>query len=545
MRPYLNSYFLILISFFLSSCAHTGKGLKLSQSAYKETAEDKASSQSILSFLKSDLGSLSGEHEKAIVELKPVIEKNPENGYLYYELAEKELALNKVESALTACEKALELSPKLIQAKLLLGKIYSLQERHIEAANVYDEIIKEAPLEPEAYILLTREYIGLKKYNEAAGVANKLLIAEPDSSVAYYYLGMIYGSFLKQYDKAISAYQKILESEPSDIQIHAAIAEIYIARKQSKKALAKLLEMEALAPDDISVNLKTGLLYYDLKEYDKAAERFEKILAKNPESDKIRYYLGIIYLLSGKNEESIKNLSLIPPKSSYYKDANIQIAQVHISKEAPAEAVKVISSAIEQKVDEPLFYQFLAGIYEKTNDFVNVISTLEKGAAALPDNEALNFSLGIFYDKVKEQEKALNVMNKVIVINPKNASALNYIGYTYAERGENLDEAEDMLQEAASLKPNDGYILDSLGWLYFKKGDLTKAHELLKRAAQLVPKEPTVFEHLGDLMMKLRTDAREALIMYKKALKFSQAKKEKDEEEIKRLEGKVCEAGGC
>ena len=108
-------------------------------------------------------------------------------------------------------------------------------------------------------------------------------------------------------------------------------------------------------------------------------------------------------------------------------------------------------------------------------------------------------------------------MKAVISLDPKNANALNYLGYTYADLGENLDEAERLIKEALKYKPDDGYIIDSLGWVYFKKGDFKKALKYLKKAVDLVSDDPVILEHLGDAYMK--TDNRaNALKFYKQSL---------------------------
>jgi Flp pilus assembly protein TadD len=105
-------------------------------------------------------------------------------------------------------------------------------------------------------------------------------------------------------------------------------------------------------------------------------------------------------------------------------------------------------------------------------------------------------------------------MKMVIQLSPDDAEALNYLGYTYADLGINLDEAETLIQTALQLKPNDGYITDSLAWVYFKRGNYTEALQLLQKAIKLVPDDPIILEHLGDVYQKL--DRKEKAINYYK-----------------------------
>jgi Flp pilus assembly protein TadD len=124
----------------------------------------------------------------------------------------------------------------------------------------------------------------------------------------------------------------------------------------------------------------------------------------------------------------------------------------------------------------------------------------------------------------------MDTMRRVIALDPRNANALNYLGYTYADLGTNLDEAERLIAEALKIKPDDGYITDSLGWVYYKKGDYPRALKYLKRATELVPDDPVIMEHLGDAYLKLN-DRANALAAYQKAMANRDRQKGKDRED--------------
>jgi Flp pilus assembly protein TadD len=94
-------------------------------------------------------------------------------------------------------------------------------------------------------------------------------------------------------------------------------------------------------------------------------------------------------------------------------------------------------------------------------------------------------------------------LRKVLELNPDNSAALNFLGYTYAERGENLDEAESLIKRALVLHPEDGFFIDSLGWVYYQRGDYHAAVVELERAAGLAGNDPVVSEHLGDAYLKV------------------------------------------
>jgi Flp pilus assembly protein TadD len=124
-------------------------------------------------------------------------------------------------------------------------------------------------------------------------------------------------------------------------------------------------------------------------------------------------------------------------------------------------------------------------------------------------------------------------MKLAIEINPQNAQALNYLGYSWAEKGSQLDEAETLILRALKVEPNEGAYLDSLGWVYYQKGDYQRASEQLERASELINDDPVVTEHLGDVYDKLgKTEA--ALARYRDVLKNS-----KEQEQQQRVKEKV------
>ena len=170
-------------------------------------------------------------------------------------------------------------------------------------------------------------------------------------------------------------------------------------------------------------------------------------------------------------------------------------------------------------------------------DFESAEKYIRRAIEIEPDNPRYHFRLGVVYDKGNQKQASIDAMRKVIELDPKHANALNYLGYTYADLGKNLDEAERLIKEALKHKPNDGYITDSLGWVYYKKGEFDKALKYLKKAVELVPDDPIMLEHMGDAYLKLN-DRSNAMKYYRKSLKIKDKDKEALEEKIRKLKHK-------
>jgi tetratricopeptide (TPR) repeat protein len=146
-------------------------------------------------------------------------------------------------------------------------------------------------------------------------------------------------------------------------------------------------------------------------------------------------------------------------------------------------------------------------------------TTLKEGLAAAPKSIDLRYRLGMLYDRTGRPDEGIREMEEILKQDPDNPEALNFIGYSWADRGVNLDEAEAMIKKALSLKPGDGFITDSLGWVYYRKNRNDEAIKYLKEAASILPEDAAIADHLGDAYAKAGKP-RDAMEQYQKALKL-------------------------
>ena len=143
------------------------------------------------------------------------------------------------------------------------------------------------------------------------------------------------------------------------------------------------------------------------------------------------------------------------------------------------------------------------------------------------DNPKVLYEYGLFLDRVGDTEGALEKMEKVLELEPENAYALNYVGYTWAENNTNLEKALDYIQQAVALKPEDGFIRDSLGWVYYKLGDYEQAVAELEKALEMASDDPTIHEHMGDAYLKANMEEK-ALKSYEKAVELYSEEEKKE-----------------
>jgi len=277
-----------------------------------------------------------------------------------------------------------------------------------------------------------------------------------------------------------------------------------------------------------------GIYYLQNSRIADAIAEFDLIVTAWPDDYKSRYYLALAYEEAGQQEKALENFKLINEDSEYFTNSRIHIVYILSDSGKEAEGIEVLQKAIKAKKDEGSFYLILASIYEEKSDFKKAISTFQEGIKYNERDTELHFRFGAILDKSGDKQGGIVQMKKVLEIDPNHADALNYIGYSYADEGIKLDEALDLIQKALKIKPDSGFIIDSLGWVYYRKGLYDDALSSLQKAFSLKSDDPTIAEHLGDVYLK-KNEYQHSLEMYQKALSLKHEENEKLLDKIKEV----------
>src|SRR5208283_1431331 len=214
-----------------------------------------------------------------------------------------------------------------------------------------------------------------------------------------------------------------------------------------------------------------------------------------------------------KPELAIKIYDRIPASSPLRRNAEIQVASDLDSLDRTDEAKKRLEALIAEHPKDFEAIIALGNILRGRKAFADCAEVYSKavGNLAVPEkaNWVLFYFRGICYERSKQWPKAEADLKKALELYPEQPLVLNYLGYSWVDQGINLDEAFKMLRRAVELKPNDGYIVDSLGWAHFKLGQFPEAAQTLERAISLKPADPVLNDHLGDAYWRVnrRTEA--------------------------------------
>jgi Flp pilus assembly protein TadD len=217
--------------------------------------------------------------------------------------------------------------------------------------------------------------------------------------------------------------------------------------------------------------------------------------------------LADLYEALKKPDLAIKTYERIPSTSPILRNAEIQLAIDLDALDRTDEAKKRLTHLLVEHPKDLEALIALGNIERERKDFPACADTYGKAIDTLAKPEKPNWVMfyfrGICYERSHQWPNAEADMKKALELYPGQPLVLNYLGYSWVDQGVHLDEGMDMIRRSVEQRPDDGYIVDSLGWAYFRTGNYPEAVKNLERAVELKPEDPTINDHLGDAYWRI------------------------------------------
>ncbi len=303
---------------------------------------------------------------------------------------------------------------------------------------------------------------------------------------------------------------------------------VYLDRLEAGEPAGKLLTSQQEAARALT---ESSYGFFLRNRANDVAEVFLRTaLELDPDHDKAKLWLGNLIENTGRETEAMTLFQSVPDASPYIVSALLSQANIYFAKDDDETAIAILEQANADHTSfitrESLGRARL--IRENYEDALPIYDALVKSMSEedLANNPEPLYFRGICYERLKQWDKAVADFKQVLEINPDSADALNYLGYTWVDRNENLEEAFKMIRRAVEIEPNSGAIVDSLGWAHYKLGQYDEARVQLEKAVELSPSSATIIDHLGDVYWKLGR-FREAGYQWKRALEFDPTNEEK------------------
>ncbi|WP_419913648.1 tetratricopeptide repeat protein [Hoeflea sp.] len=228
---------------------------------------------------------------------------------------------------------------------------------------------------------------------------------------------------------------------------------------------------------------------------------FARVL--DPKNASTLIMLGSLAENRGDPEKAIAIYESIPEDSIVHRESELQLGLNLADLGRLDESKQHLAKLIDDDPSDMRSYLAYGSVLSDAKDYRAMADNYDRAVQAigvLPDRSHWNifYQRGIAYERLKEWEKAEPNFERALELYPNQPQVMNYLGYSWIDMNINLDEGMDLIREAVRLRPNDGYIVDSLGWAYYRLGDYESAVQELERAVEIRPGDPTINDHLGD-----------------------------------------------
>lgn len=447
-----------------------------------------------------------------------------------FDLAQARRAESRWAEAETLLRELLERDPRHVETRKALADVLSRRGAHRETAELLRGLAADVP-QPEIRRRLVWELFMAGDLESASPLVDEL-IRSGDASAQSLRLLVIAAQGKSEESAELVA--KMIADNPNDLSAPRTVAQALerIGRKveaeQFLAALLQRLERGSSAAAATTVRVELASFFAASENWAKVEEVLRPLAERQGASRSAgeegwRLLFAEALVRGGRGEEALSMLPEEEPSGSAidWLPMKARRAEILLRLHRDAEAHNAIARLTAD--GSALSLLQAARIFQRLDRYEDALPWLERLLAGDPAavGEKLWGDALYFYAVANERsgrlDKAVTVFRQLLERQPENALALNYLGYMWAERGENLDEALGLIKKAVALEPDNGAFADSLGWVHFRLGQLELARQALERAAQLLPRDSTVFEHLGDVYRALGETSR-AKEHYERAL---------------------------
>ncbi|MDQ3196247.1 MAG: tetratricopeptide repeat protein [Pseudomonadota bacterium] len=333
--------------------------------------------------------------------------------------------------------------------------------------------------------------IALNRVRAASGL-------RPDWELAALFQGQI---LQRESDAAALAFfEQYLKTNPKAKEVRLNYARLLSREKQYAEAKAEFQRLTADHPNNPDVALAIGLLSMQLKDYDAAEAQLTRVLElQYREPDVVRFYLGQVNE-EAKRYDRARQWYASVNEGEQYLPAQIRIAGLLAKRDKLSEARQYLHEIDTKNPQQRVqLVQAEAQLLREATAYQESYDVLARALQKEPESPELLYDLAMAADKINRLDVLESNLRKLIELKPDYAHAYNALGYTLADRTDRVKEAIGFIETALELSPDDPFIMDSMGWAHYRKGNLDRSLEFLRRAYESRP-DPEIAAHLGEVL---------------------------------------------
>ena len=393
---------------------------------------------------------------------------------------------------------------KVLQAKgdthfdfLALSALETDADTRAGLQNSFDRLLVKHPDNDQ---LIFGKALLMQQDGDAAG-ALKLLEKNPphDGELAPILLRARLLQSLNRGDEALPLLQKTIRQYPQDKRLGLTYARTLVEQNRIPEAKTQFVSLVQQYPEDDELRFSLALVCLEGKQWDEAEGYLQELIDRDSHVDSAHLNLGRIAEERNDPQGALIEYALVGPGNDYLP-AQLRQADILISHGRGTEASQKLAAARDAQPDYAIqLYLIEAETLSANNQTDRAWSVLQQAVKQYPDDLNLLYSRAMLAEKRNDLQQMERDLRTIIQREPDNAMALNALGYTLSDRTTRYAEAKVLIQQAYDLNPDDPAVLDSLGWVNFRLGNLDEAERLLRQALERFP-DQEVAAHLGEVL---------------------------------------------
>jgi tetratricopeptide (TPR) repeat protein len=334
-----------------------------------------------------------------------------------------------------------------------------------------------------------------KVYEKEMAAINQI---KPDWEMPILFKGQILAQ--ESPEKALNFYSDFLSKYPKSNDVRLEYAKLLTNGRKFNEAKNEFIKLVSAANSSAEITLAAGLLSVELEDYDLAEKYFLQSLKKNPkDKDQIFIYLAKIADKKNQADAAITWLNKVG-NGNHFIESKLITAEIIAKKESIDKALAFLNAIKSDSQDEKLsIVQLKVSLLTRSNHHQEAFQLMQGEAPNFAHSPEFKFDYALLADKLNKYDLMEKLLREAIKIKPDYAVAYNALGYSFADRNINLEDAKKNIEVALSISPNNHYILDSMGWLYFRLGKLDSALSFIQKAYDVQP-DPEIAAHLGEIL---------------------------------------------
>ena len=384
---------------------------------------------------------------------------------------------------------------------MFLNPLLSRQQNKPAVLALVQELARDYPDLPEAHFAIAHAAWNAGNTDPSLNELNQANKLRPGWEMAALMQGQVLLG--KSPEQAVAFYRGFLAKHAEANEVRLALARILASQQQFDAAKDEFIKLIAASNGNPEIMVVVGLLSLQANELPDAEKYFKEALEKGLKDKGQAYiYLGQIAEKKQNDDEALQWYNKVAPGEVRYVDAQLGVANIIARRDGIDAAIQSLENLPDlTDTQRASVIHAQANVLTQAKRYQDAYTRLEGAINTLPSSPDLIYDFAMAAERVDKLDVMERELRKLIKIQPEFAQAYNALGYSLADRNTRLNEAKTLIEKAHALSPDDHYIMDSMGWVYYRLGNLDKALEYLSQAYNK-QSDPEIAAHLGEVLWK-------------------------------------------